>query len=215
MDLGITILDHAVFQRTQNNCSSHPFRGSCAVDGPVLMTVRSDNGILSAWKNVPVGFARQGQLQGNIEGLPAGGPYELTLAIENSREKVSFHDIYVGDVWILAGQSNMAGFAFMPSMSTPHPAVKCFYMNNRWGVAEDPLHDVMRAAAPVHGGDPSLPRPKKFLRGPGPGLPFALAMYEKTQVPQGVIACAHGGTSMSQWDPDKKSQGDYSLYGAL
>jgi hypothetical protein len=39
-------------------------------------------------------------------------------------------------------------------------------------------------------------------------------LKRRTGVPQGVIACAHGGTSMQQWDPAKKDLGGNSLYGA-
>ena len=39
-------------------------------------------------------------------------------------------------------------------------------------------------------------------------------MAEQTGVPIGLIPAAHGGTSMQQWDPARKGQGDHSLYGA-
>src|SRR5262249_27187595 len=38
---------------------------------------------------------------------------------------------------------------------------------------------------------------------------------EATGVPIGLIACAHGGTSMAQWDPSKKDDGGRSLYGSM
>ena len=41
-------------------------------------------------------------------------------------------------------------------------------------------------------------------------------MYDYEQVPQGVICCAHGGTSMDQWSPEGRDLGgDESLYGAM
>ena len=40
-------------------------------------------------------------------------------------------------------------------------------------------------------------------------------MRRLTGVPQGLIACAHGGTSMTQWDPKRNSEGGRSLYGAM
>ena len=39
-------------------------------------------------------------------------------------------------------------------------------------------------------------------------------MHRVTGIPQGIIACADGGTSMQQWDPARKSEGGKSLYGA-
>ena len=40
-------------------------------------------------------------------------------------------------------------------------------------------------------------------------------MVESTGVPIGLIASAHGGTSMEQWNPAKKEQGGNSLYGSM
>ena len=40
-------------------------------------------------------------------------------------------------------------------------------------------------------------------------------MVEPTGVPVGLVACAHGGTSMEQWDPAKKGEGGNSLYGSM
>ena len=214
MNLNLTLQNSAVLQRNKKNVSAHIFSGSCRATGKVYLTARANGDILEGFDNVECGFAARGQLQGAIAGLPVGGPYSLSFCIGNGTESASYNDIYVGDLWLLAGQSNMADSGFMPSMVQPHPEVHAFYMDNHWGVAKDPLHDVMHAAAPVHGGNPNNPRIKP-LRGTGPGLPFGLAMYEATKVPQGLIPCAHGGTSMSQWDPKLKKMGGNSLYGAL
>jgi sialate O-acetylesterase len=40
-------------------------------------------------------------------------------------------------------------------------------------------------------------------------------MHRRTGVPQGLIATAHGGTGMEQWDPAKRSWGGESLYGSM
>ena len=48
-----------------------------------------------------------------------------------------------------------------------------------------------------------------------PGPAFANRMRQLVGVPQGIIACGHGGTSMTQWDPVRKNEGGKSLYGAL
>jgi len=39
-------------------------------------------------------------------------------------------------------------------------------------------------------------------------------MFRRTGVPQGLIASAHGGTSMEQWDTSRKEEGGKTLYGA-
>ena len=47
------------------------------------------------------------------------------------------------------------------------------------------------------------------------GCRFAVEMVKRTGVPVGLIPCAHGGTSMAQWDPALKDKGGDSLYGAM
>ena len=42
-----------------------------------------------------------------------------------------------------------------------------------------------------------------------------MALVEATGVPIGLVACAHGGTSMEQWNPAKKDEGGKSLYGSM
>src|SRR6202023_1015966 len=72
-------------------------------------------------------------------------------------------NVFVGDLWVLAGQSNMEGVANLVDVTPPHPRV----------------------------------------------------MVQASQVPVGLVACAHGGTSMAQWDPAKKGDGGKSLYGSM
>lgn len=50
--------------------------------------------------------------------------------------------------------------------------------------------------------------------GVGPGVSFGQTMEKYTGIPQGLLACAHGGSTMEQWDPRKKRLGLHSLYGA-
>ncbi|MBE6380032.1 MAG: sialate O-acetylesterase [Lentisphaerae bacterium] len=215
MDLYSSLMNSAVLQRNANNVSDHSFQGTCSKNGKVYLTVQNANGVVPGFEKAVIGNAEKGKVSGKISGLPVGGPYELTLSIgEKNAEKCVIKDVLVGDLWILAGQSNMADSGYMPSCSQPEANVHAFYMTNEWGIAKDPLHDVMHAVAPVHGGNPNNPYTVR-LRGTGPGLPFGIDMYKATGVPQGLIACAHGGTSLAQWSPALKNKGGYSLYGAF
>ena len=94
-------------------------------------------------------------------------------------------------------------------------------MDGKWAQAEEPLHWLVDSPDPVHSGDPktraerSAEEHKTRTKGAGLGLPFAVAMVEQTGVPIGLVACAHGGTSMEQWNPAKKGEGGNSLYGSM
>jgi sialate O-acetylesterase len=138
--------------------------------------------------------------------------------------------VYIGDLWLLAGQSNMEGCGRISATARPAepvPQVRCLTMARRWELAREPLH--LRAESPdaVHNvnGNAGRSRPLSAkagarLRdqatcGAGLGLHFGRLMYERSGVPQGLIATAHGGTTMQQWDPALRGLGGGSLYGSM
>ena len=210
------LLDHMVLQRSRKNVSEADFSGACAASGPVLATVRRGNGVLKGFASVPVGKAARGRMQGCLKGLPAGGPYAVELRVGN--EKLAVKEILVGDVWLLGGQSNMQGCGLFPKKRLPvDPQVRAFFMDDRWAAAKDPIHNMWACVDQVHidlkGGVRPAKPPADWGVGPGPA--FGLEMRRRTGVPQGLIACGHGGTSMTQWDPKRKGEGGKSLYGAL
>ena len=143
--------------------------------------------------------------------LSTGGPYEVSGA----------KNVLVGDLWVLAGQSNMEGVGDLVDVETPHPLVHSFQSREQWAVAEEPLHWLGESPRPIHHAIWGMPMPTSPLpreadraKGSGLGLTFAKAMTEATGVPIGLIPSAHGGTSMQQWEPSRKSMGGGSLYGA-
>lgn len=191
--------------------------GSAADDGAVHATIHRGSRPLPGWDRRRVGRASGGRFTAILAGLPPGGPYRVTLACGGQRVEVP--DVFVGDLWLLAGQSNMEGCARLPGAAAPHPLVRCFTMGRRWEEARDPLH--LRAESPdaVHGEqalDPAAAaHMRRRARGGGVGIAFARRMLERSGVPQGLIAIAHGGTSMAQWDPALAGRGGASLYGSL
>lgn len=150
--------------------------------------------------------------------LPVGGPHTIALEIREAgrtTHRLTVRDVLVGDVWIAAGQSNMQGYGRREFAAKPHPFVRAFYMDDQWRVARDPIHNLDACVDQVHldlnGGVRYAPN---TTHGVGPAVAFAQEMRRLTGVPQGIIACAHGGTSMTQWDPARRDEGGKSLYGA-
>jgi sialate O-acetylesterase len=215
IQLQVGLFDHMVLQRNPRNLSQARFAGQCAVSGPVLATVRHRKTVVHGFARLPVGVAARGRLSGCLAGLPVGGPYELTLTVGEATCVV--RDLLVGDVWLLGGQSNMQGCGLLPRQRLGvDPQVRAFYMDDRWDVARDPVHNMWSCVDNVHvalsGGRPVKPT-ADFGVSPGPA--FAVEMRRLTGVPQGMIACAHGGTTMTQWDPQRRDEQGQSLYGAM
>jgi len=215
MQISSGLFDAIILQRTAGDVSAAAITGRCAGAGAVTARVCGAAGVLAELDGAVVGQATGETFTAMLAGIPVGGPYTVTLAVGD--EKLTVADVLVGDVWIAAGQSNMEGCGDLRYAATPIPQVHAFYMHDCWGVAQDPLHTLWNTVDRVHAeifGMPPSPPSGTPLRGAGPALPFAQEMYRQTGIPQGIIACAHGGTSMAQWDPKLKRKGGGSLYGA-
>ena len=148
-----------------------------------------------------------------LSGIPTGGPYDICFSDDES--EISLHNIYVGDLWLAAGQSNMQGVGHMTAedyLITPEPNVRALYMSDEWKEAHPLLHHLPLSADPVvlrHKGMdapledrrlPKLPLPAPS-RGVGPGYFFVKELYDKTGVPQGILPCGIGGSNLISWEP--------------
>jgi len=217
-----------VLQRDKKDTGRADISGECSAEGDIELRVLEGRRALSgyAWKRA--GKSKGGSFRAKLAGLPSGGPYRVELRVRSGRKAIdslTVDDIFVGDVWVLAGQSNMEGIGNLEHAPEPHEMVRAFFMRDEWGVAEEPIHYLGEAVDVFHNGygaGPERPsaaelarRRKSFVKGVSPGLAFGLDMHERTGVPQGLVACAHGGTSMQQWSPSRREMGGASLYGAM
>jgi len=137
----------------------------------------------------------EGKWQVTMEPSEAGGPYTMLLSGKNN---IRLEDILVGEVWLCAGQSNM--------------------------VHQLNIHDVRYADVINNANNPEIrqfwvpTRPE--LQGPGPRLPqgdwksavgeevrpfsavayfYARKLYDKYQVPIGLVNTSVGGTPIEAW----------------
>ena len=103
-------------------------------------------------------------------------------------------------IFLLAGQSNMAGRANITPLDTvTYPNIYCLNKNLIWEKAKNPLHyDV------------------PGIVGVGPGLNFAKGISEMfgDSIKIGLVPCAVGGTSIEQWLNNSVVNGTY-LYSNL
>ena len=220
MKIETGLFDNMVLQVNDSGLADCQFSGKCSASGKVILTVKNSKGIpLTGFASVCAGEAKNGAFSGKIKGLKAGGPYNFDISVRgkdgSTYENKTIKNVLAGYVWVAAGQSNMQGRGLLKDAAKPHPMVRAFYMDDRWAIAKDPIHNLWQCVDDVHV-DLGVVREKraKPIIGTGPAVAFAQEMFRLTGIPQGIIACAHGGTSMKQWSPSLKGLGGKSLYGA-
>jgi sialate O-acetylesterase len=217
---------YQVFQRDASNRASIHFEG--ASDGKAIEVRLVAAGRTVAdfdWKRLA--SVSQKAWSGDLAGVPTGGPYRIELRAQGGSVTASVDNVLVGDLWVLAGQSNMEGVGNLVNTPLPSALVNSFDQTDVWVAAADPLHRLPDAIDAVHWGKNAQGERERLSgpaldqwianrkKGAGVGLPFALEMVRRTGVPIGLLPCAHGGTSMDQWSPELKDKGGDSLYGAM
>jgi len=216
---------HQVFQRDSHNMASVEFTVQIAgVSGRVEVRTAS-----TPWKGYGELEGYGGSITGKLEQLPTG-EHKLYVRIVNEEEgaviaQSELGPIFIGDLWLLAGQSNMEGCGRLIDVEPPQSGVSCFYLGDRWDLAVEPLNWPLESEDPVHwknwlanGGkrdDLMKALRRDRVLGSGLGVAFGKTILAQTGVPIGLIMTASGGTSMSEWDPGLKGMEGQSLYGAM
>ena len=129
--------------------------------------------------------------------VPPGDPYVLSTA--------EIPQAYMGQMslFILAGQSNMVGWAPIPEEEKTDPRIYVFSNDYRWRVAAEPIDHAYNQVDKI-----SEDRNAAY----GPSLAFALASLDRhPQALIGLIPCAKDSTGIAQWQRNLSEQ---SLYGS-
>ena len=112
-----------------------------------------------------------------MRGVPSGGPYRIEVRVQGTTAADSVRNVLVGDLWVLAGQSNMQGVGDLVEVQPPHELVHNFDMTDHWVVAEEPLHRLVDAVDSVHW--PRNPQTKEPERYDGERLRKYIAERER------------------------------------
>ena len=127
--------------------------------------------------------------------MKAGGPYTMKVSGEN---EIELKDILIGDVWLVAGQSNMVHQMDIHDVTyaedianANYPAIRHFKIpttTNLEGPAEDLAGGSWQAAVGEE------VRPFSAV-----AYFFARKLYDQYQVPIGLINASVGGTPIEAW----------------
>jgi sialate O-acetylesterase len=122
-----------------------------------------------------------------------------------------------GDLWLVGGQSNMAGFATLKTELPPDPRVLFYASNNEWMVAFEPFEQLFYPSGVPHGMVPDythLP-----VGGAGPLHFFTDYVIKATSRPLGIIGVDAGKSMSMVWDPRLMDKGPMPpppyLYGPM
>ena len=224
-------VDHQVFQRNAGGVADIPLNGASinhkANGKYVELRLSSRSGPVAGFDWISFARIQRGNWSGTLHNVPTGGPYRVEIRLRDSPIVLTINDLLVGDLWILAGQSNMEGHGDLIDVQPPDPLVHTFDMADNWAVAQEPLHTTENAVDPIHWPLNAKREPEQLTgeklatyianrkKGAGLGLPFAADMLKFTGIPVGLIPCAHGGTSMQEWSPALRDRAGQSLYGSM
>lgn len=134
--------------------------------------------------------------------IPQGGLYRLETTLETESAVPELTWLYrgdcvlhlgVGNLFLIAGQSNSSGYSRDSAMDPPQPGVHLFRNRSRWDMACHPMNESTFAG--------SLPNEEMGVPGVSPYLSFGKRFRELSGCPVGFIQTSLGGSTMTQWLP--------------
>ncbi|WP_297192776.1 GDSL-type esterase/lipase family protein, partial [uncultured Porphyromonas sp.] len=185
-------------------------------DGMVLQRERplTLRGTADAGEEVTLSFrgwrgraktSRLGEWTITLPAQSAGGPY--TLEVGTSRRRIQLHSVYVGEVWLCSGQSNMA-FTLGESRDEEHRPIQPDSLLRIYSM--EPAHETTATAWPLSFLD-SLDqlryyRPTSWT-GASPSRAnisaiayhFARELRDSLKIPVGIVVNAIGGSPTEAW----------------
>lgn len=127
--------------------------------------------------------------QAQLAPAKAGGPYTMEIRGKN---KIILHDILAGDVWLCSGQSNMVHQMALHAVlyaneiaSANNPEIRQFHVPNITNL-QNPQQD-------LPSGYWKWANPTDVQQFSAVAYFFAKALYEKYQIPIGIINASWGG----------------------
>lgn len=183
-------LELQVFQRDAANAADVKVAGAVPA-GAGLVEARADldatlRGTAVAW----VAVARDAEIKdGRFSGfirLATGGWYTLRVRFRKAAsdeavlQEIVINRVGVGDVFVVAGQSNSANYG--EERQKPKTGLVVNFTGAKWQLADDPQPTASG------GGGSFIP-------------PFGDAIAERFKMPVGIVSCGIGATSVREWLP--------------
>ena len=131
-----------------------------------------------------------------LEPLMPGGPF--VMRIRSEHQEIVINDILIGDLWLLGGQSNMElpinrtlDLYGQEVQEANNPFIRQFTVPM--------VYDFQGPRTELSGGEWKAVTPENVLAFSALGYFYAQELFEKYQVPIGLIQTAVGGTPVEAW----------------
>lgn len=166
-------------------------------DAPVTVYGWGDKGqtvtVAFAGKEAKATVNANGEWSVSFPAMPAGGPYDMKITEANT---ISLTDIYMGDVWFCSGQSNM-GLKLEDAVNgkqelanASHEKIKLLQVSRT--MAGTPQKDIEK-------GTWATCSPTSAEGFSAVAYFFGRELYNKYNVPIGLINSSWGGTNIEAW----------------
>lgn len=206
--LGVAqVLEGQVLQRSG---STGPLRLVDTAGTTTVRVVAPDGAVVVDWSAA----------DGSALQVPVGGPYSIDQRTSGPDIVRVLDEFFVGDLWLLGGQSNMMGSGAMRDLEQAHPLVRLLGMDRRWQTPVEPIHRLWDSPDPAHHGlftpeQRATMDPESLSIGAGLGIAFGNELVAISGVPVGLLPAAQGGTSLAQWSPTRVGQPGETLYSSM
>lgn len=148
----------------------------------------------------------EGKWMAELPAMPAGGPHDIR--IKNKEKEKSIGDVLIGEVWLCSGQSNMEWRLSQTDQAAEeiskanYPQIRHFEVPH--AVEFEPQIDLKY-------GDWRVCSPQNAGGFTAVGYYFAKELYEKLNVPIGLIHSSWGGSQVEGWISKEAMQGSKVL----
>lgn len=141
--------------------------------------------------------------EGELRDVPAGSLYRIETCLAVDEHTVAnwpyrgdiVHHVGVGDLWLIAGQSNAAGYGRGPFHDPPELGIHLLRDNGSWDLASHPFNE---STGTVHRDVYEV-----CNTGHSPFLSFGRTVKRNTGYPIGFVLGAQGGAPLKDWEPGR------------
>ncbi len=136
-----------------------------------------------------------GKWRVELTARPASGPYVLTVREPATQEERHFDDVWIGEVWLLSGQSNMA-LALIDCENGEAELARADYPRIRFFQVPETMARVPQETV---NGSWQVCAPENARLFSGIGYYFARQLQDELNVPVGIINASRGATGIESW----------------